>query len=438
MSSLLAATCPACKAEIADDARSCVHCGADVNVANGSGRAVLVLPGSPALSADPHRQTRSLVPIVGAGMLVAFVAAIGLWSMSTATAESIVPATAPANPAPSMAIATSPPAQPSDVPTIAAPTIAAPTIAAPTIDALTTPRTVDRTDSRVPAALKNASRGSTLQVAPLVSNSVRMGERVRLRWSLRPPLDGRTQQRVEFTSADATIASVDTRTGIITARAPGRARIIVDAGAAGMKVVTLQVRLPAAFPLVTIPPLIGIDAASAAAITPRVSTRLQWVASSEPALAPESRSTRPGVLRRDSASARAATGVAVPSAAATRSAAPGVSSATDAPRGALPTFTDVRTAAEQLAGTMQRGGVRNADVMQFLDDGAEHRVTLVSTPVITSFSAYGVRVSFDLRLTKYAGGGRSVTRIVPVAMDVDKGDRFLKSSAIVIGAMRRP
>ena len=290
----------------------------------------------------------------------------------------------------------------------------------------------------MPAALKNASRGSTLQVAPLVSNSVRMGERVRLRWSLRPPLDGRTQQRVEFTSADATIASVDTRTGIITARAPGRARIIVDAGAAGMKVVTLQVRLPAAFPLVTIPPLIGIDAASAAAITPRVSTRLQWVASSEPALAPESRSTRPGVLRRDSASARAATGVAVPSAAASRSAAPGVSSATDAPRGALPTFSDVRTAAEQLAGTMQRGGVRNADVMQFLDDGAEHRVTLVSTPVITSFSAYGVRVSFDLRLTKYAGGGRSVTRIVPVAMDVDKGDRLLKSSAIVIGAMRRP
>ena len=438
MSSLLAATCPACKAEIADDARSCVHCGADVSVANGSGRAVLVLPGSPALSADPHRQTRSMLPIVGAGVLVAFVAAIGLWSMSTATAESIVPATAPANPAPSMAIATSPPAQPSDVPTIAAPTIAAPTIAAPTIAALTTPRTVDRTDSRVPAALKNASRGSTLQVAPLVSNSVRMGERVRLRWSLRPPPDGRTQQRVEFTSADATIASVDTRTGIITARAPGRARIIVDAGAAGMKVVTLQVRLPAAFPLVTIPPLIGIDAASAAAITPRVSTRLQWVASSEPALAPESRSTRPGVLRRDSASARAATGVAVPSAAATRSAAPGVSSATDAPRGALPTFTDVRTAAEQLAGTMQRGGVRNADVMQFLDDGAEHRVTLVSTPVITSFSAYGVRVSFDLRLTKYAGGGRPVTRIVPVAMDVDKGDRLLKSSAIVIGAMRRP
>ena len=438
MSSLLAATCPACKAEIADDARSCVHCGADVSVANGSGRAVLVLPGSPALSADPHRQTRSMLPIVGAGVLVAFVAAIGLWSMSTATAESIVPATAPANPAPSMAIATSPPAQPSDVPTIAAPTIAAPTIAAPTIAALTTPRTVDRTDSRVPAALKNASRGSTLQVAPLVSNSVRMGERVRLRWSLRPPPDGRTQQRVEFTSADATIASVDTRTGIITARAPGRARIIVDAGAAGMKVVTLQVRLPAAFPLVTIPPLIGIDAASAAAITPRVSTRLQWVASSEPALAPESRSTRPGVLRRDSASARAATGVAVPSAAATRSAAPGVSSATDAPRGALPTFTDVRTAAEQLAGTMQRGGVRNADVMQFLDDGAEHRVTLVSTPVITSFSAYGVRVSFDLRLTKYAGGGRPVTRIVPVAMDVDKRDRTVKTSAVVIGSMRRP
>ena len=302
----------------------------------------------------------------------------------------------------------------------------------------TTPRTFDRADLRVRAALASASRGSALQVAPLVSHSLRMGERLRLRWSLRPPSGRRTPQRVAFTSADATIASVDSRTGIVTARAPGRARIIVDAGAAGMKVVTLEVRLPAAFPLVTIPPLVGIDAASATAIMPRVSTRLQWATSSDLAQAAESQSARLGVLRRDSASARAATGVAVPSAAASRSAAPGVSSATDAPRGALPTFTDVRTAAEQLAGTMQRGGMRNAEVMQFLDDGAEHRVTLVSTPVITSFSAYGVRVSFDLRLTKYVGGGRSVTRIVPVAMDVDKRDSALKTSAVVIGAVRRP
>ncbi|MBC7564000.1 MAG: Ig-like domain-containing protein [Gemmatimonadaceae bacterium] len=323
-------------------------------------------------------------------------------------------------------------------PTIAAPTIAAPTIAAPTIAAPTTPRTVDRTDVRVRAALASASRGSALQIAPLVSHSLRMGERVRLRWSLRPPSGRRAPQRVDFTSADATIASVDSRTGLVTARAPGRARIIVDAGAAGMKVVTLEVRLPAAFPLVTIPPLVGIDAASATAIMSRVSTRLQWEASPELAQAPESRSARSGVLRRDSASARAATGVAVPSAAALRSAAPGASSAADAPRGTLPNSTDMRTAAVQLAGIMQIGGVRNADVLQFLDDGAEHRVTLASTPVITSFSAYSVRISFDLRLTKYVSSGRSVTRLIPVTMDVDKRDRVLKSSAVVIGAMRRP
>ena len=322
-------------------------------------------------------------------------------------------------------------------PMITAPMITAPMITAPTIAAPSTARNADRADVRVRAALASASRGSALQVAPLVSNSLRMGERVRLRWSLRLPSGRRTPQRVEFTSADATIASVDTRTGIVTARAPGRARIIVDAGAAGRKVVTLEVRLPAAFPLVTIPPLLGIDAASATAITSRVSTRLQWATSSELAQESESRSTRPAVLRRDSAPAQVATGVAVPSAPASRSVAPGVNSAADAPRGALPTSTDVRIAAEQLANTMQRGGVRNANVLQFLDDGAEHRVMLASTPVITSFSAYSVRVSFDLRLTKYAGGG-PVTRIVPVAMDVDKRDRTVKTSAVVIGSMRRP
>ena len=454
----LAATCPACSAEIAVDARTCVSCGAEVNVENGSGRAALILPGSPALSADLHRRTRSLVPIVGAGVLAMFIAAIGLWILPDSSEKSVAPVPASVSPAPSARIAVSPSAQSAAIPTIAAPTIAAstiavptiaastiaaptiavPTIAVPTIAVPTTPRTADRTDLRVRPALVSASRGSALQVAPLVSNSLRLGERVRLRWSLRAPPGRRAPQRVEFTSADATIASVDTRTGIVTARAPGRARIIVDAGAAGMKVVTLEVRLPAAFPLVTIPPLVGIDAASAIAITSRVPTRLPWVASSEPAQARESRSTRPEVLGRDSASARAATALAVSSAAASRSAASGVSTAADAPRGALPTSADVRIAAEQFAGSIRGGGVRNADVMQFLDDGTDHRVSLASTPVITSFSAYSVRVSFDLRLTKYAGAGRSVTRIVPVAMDVDKRDRLLKSSGVVIGAMRRP
>ena len=443
MPSPLAATCPACSAEIAVDARTCVSCGAEVNVENGSGRAALILPGSPALSADLHRRTRSLVPIVGAGVLAMFIAAIGLWILPDSSEKSVAPVPASVSPAPSARIAVSPSAQSAAIPTIAAPTIAAPTIAAPTIAVPTiavptTPRTADRTDLRVRPALASASRGSALQVAPLVSNSLRLGERVRLRWSLRAPPGRRAPQRVEFTSADATIASVDTRTGIVTARAPGRARIIVDAGAAGMKVVTLEVRLPAAFPLVTIPPLVGIDAASAIAIASRVPTRLPWAASSEPAQARESRSTRPEVLGRDSASARAATALAVSSAAASRSAASGVSTAADAPRGALPTSADVRIAAEQFAGSIRGGGVRNADVMQFLDDGTDHRVSLASTPVITSFSAYSVRVSFDHRLTKYAGAGRSVTRIVPVAMDVDKRDRLLKSSGVVIGAMRRP
>ena len=453
MPSPLAATCPACSAEIAVDARTCVSCGAEVNVENGSGRAALILPGSPALSADLHRRTRSLVPIVGAGVLAMFIAAIGLWILPDSSEKSVAPVPASVSPAPSARIAVSPSAQSAAIPTIAAPTIAAPTIAAstiavptiaattiaaPTIAVPTTPRTADRTDLRVRPALASASRGSALQVAPLVSNSLRLGERVRLRWSLRAPPGRRAPQRVEFTSADATIASVDTRTGIVTARAPGRARIIVDAGAAGMKVVTLEVRLPAAFPLVTIPPLVGIDAASAIAITSRVPTRLPWVASSEPAQARESRATRPEVLGRDSASARAAMALAVSSAAASRSAASGVSTAADAPRGALPTSADVRIAAEQFAGSIRGGGVRNADVTQFLDDGTDHRVSLASTPVITSFSAYSVRVSFDLRLTKYAGAGRSVTRIVPVAMDVDKRDRLLKSSGVVIGAMRRP
>jgi len=489
MPSLLAATCAHCTAEIADDALSCASCGAAAVVTTLSEQVPLILPGSPALSADLHRKKRSLIPAAGAGILAFVVAGIAIWKMPEAGEDVLPRISAASGPrtaetnssvrdadaaviardaereyalADSLAaasraeltnsnsssatrsdsLATAPAGAPPEIArsrasASALPVSPPPGLPAPTVASRPAPPSADRTGAMANAESGDRMRSPSLQVAPLVANSIRMGERVRLRWSIRTAPGSRTPQRAEFTSADATIASVDPRSGVITARAPGRTWIIVDAGAAGRKVVTLDVRGPAASPVVTIPSTARVVAGRAVLVTPR-SIAAQQVASSSAVQTTAPRPVAPATLRRDSAAARVASAVPAPSAVASAPAPTPAVPETEAALIDLPTATEVRGVAERFVASVRGGGVRNFDVVEFLENGADHRVTLASTPLTTSATAFSVRVTFAMRLTKYDGGGRPVTRIAPVTMDVDKRERVLRASAVTIGAMRRP
>ena len=104
----------------------------------------------------------------------------------------------------------------------------------------------------------------------------------------------------------------------------------------------------------------------------------------------------------------------------------------------MPDADDVRTMVDRFIRDVRRDAVRNAELTQFMADGADHRVTLVSGPTIISTTTLGVRVTFDMRFTKFDSGGRPVTRVSSIAMDVDKRNGQPTSSAVAIGSPRRP
>jgi hypothetical protein len=241
-----------------------------------------------------------------------------------------------------------------------------------------------------------------LTLTPLVSSVLRPGERLQLRWTVtdrrsRRPVSG---TRVEFTSADASVANVNPVTGLVIARAPGRARIIIDGGMAGERSIELTVRAPVAIP----------------------------VASSAP-------STEGEVARTATTVPPTPTPMAAPVTTPSPTAAPVVR---DAPRADVPTSAEVRTVVDRFVGEVRRDAVRNVDITQFLADGADHRVAVISGPTVVSTSGASVRVSFTMRFTKFDGGGRPMSRVSPVTMDVEKRDGRPTSSAVVIGALRRP
>ncbi len=209
---------------------------------------------------------------------------------------------------------------------------------------------------------------------------------------------------MEFTSTDASVASVDRRTGMVSARRPGRVRIIVDAGSGRDTTVSLIVRPPATVAVVL----------PASTETPQ--------ARSEAARSTSVIATPPAPV------------VAAPPAAPSP---PTPTTARDARRDEMPNDADIRIAVDRVVNDVRRSGGRNAQIMEFFADGDGHRVAVIGTPASSNAGNNTVRVSFDLRLTKFDGGGRPVARVAPVSLTVDKRESAVTSSAITIGALRR-
>jgi hypothetical protein len=429
MSTFVALRCPDCKAEISADLRSCIQCGADVGLWPESQRTPLILPGNPALSADVVRKRVSVPKLaVGTVAVAALVGAV-LYYMPERDVESLPPLAATAEAAaPDVAsrdLAAPPVVEvplPLPVPadSLGSDAVRADSLAAFSSGDTTLSRSIPRVETAVrppaptpaptPAPRPTPAPATTtavttpvtvarpaitpiLTLAPLVSSTLRPGERLQLRWTVtdrrtRRPVEG---TRVEFTSANEAVANVNPVTGLVLARALGTARIIIDAGTAGVRSVELTVRAPAV---------------AAAVVTP----------------APPA---------PDATTAPAPTAAAAPTTAA-------ASVVRDTPRPDLPDAGDVRSVVDRFLRDVPSNAVRNVDVAQFLSDGADHRVTLVNGPTVVSTTGASVRVAFTMRFTKFDGGGRPMSRVAPVTMDVDKRDGQPSSSAVVIGSLRRP
>lgn len=467
----LSAICPTCNTSIRDEDRACGRCGADVTVWPGVGRTPLILPGNPALSADEVRKRISPARILGGtaagvaglffalyltsasepaeppllfsrgttGAAVADPPPVALEAMrppEPATMQATPAAAAPANVAPDRptlkplpasiaqgeAEAVVVPARPTGVPGAGAET-APPRTSTPR----TAPPRAALADAPAPRAIVASARNAVLptnaapalRLSPLVSDSLRPGELLQLRWTVQDLATGRAVQAdMEFTSSDASVATVDRRTGTVTARKPGRVRIIADAGLAGVSSLALVVRTPPTVVVALASPAETVQSRTEAA-------RSASVLAAAPALP---RTPQPSPLPTPPP-----VSVVAPPAAATLAPTP----TPDSRRDQLPNDGEVRTAVGRIVNDV-RGGARNAQVMEFLADGDGHRVALIGTPSTSSSGNNSVRVSFELRLNKFDGGGRPVARIVPVSLTIDKRDTVVTSSAVTIGALRKP
>jgi len=104
----------------------------------------------------------------------------------------------------------------------------------------------------------------------------------------------------------------------------------------------------------------------------------------------------------------------------------------------LPGAADAVAAAATLADAIRRGAVNDPALRVFVADGATHRATVVAEPVIIAQSASGVTIAFDVRMTKFDGGGRPVTRLASITMKLSRENGAVHASAPRVGDVRKP
>ena len=502
---VLTSTCPECQATVSDDDLECAACGTAFRSALAPENTPLILPGSPAFSADTVRGRGSPGRLIGAVLVgVTSIAGVTLlmltrepppregqpepeimaYSTYYTVAESAAAhsrgarardaseraerervtslangddaampvAVAPltdAGVAPLTAVVTPPPSVPAatldrrtsiavapSAPSIAPASIAPRSIAPPSVPSTVTPsRTpapapvstpvvaaptrsrVASTPTRVPPPARPSAPAAPVPVLRLVglpSETLVPGGMMSLRWTIRDQRTGRAMSvPIAFTSTDARIATVNSRTGTVTARAPGRVRIIADGGVAGEASVALTIRapeLPTAI-LNTVPTERLIARTPPAITSPTPTGAGSAAAMTRPATSANApASPAPSPVRNERVERNE------------RSVGSG----------------DIRAAVERYVSLVRSGNVRDFQLTQFLADGEDHRVTLSGSPNTLSSSGAAVRVAFDIRLSKYDAAGRPVTRVAPIAMDVEQTASGVSASAIAVGTLRRP
>ena len=469
------ATCPACNQIVGDDDEVCAYCGVPMPVFRIASRTPLILPGNPALSDDDTSTGTPAVRTVGAAVIgLAFIGAIALVMTqepaprevaASSTVDAAATGSDTAAPATDVASAGLINAMSARTTSAPAPAVAMPRTtsvpAATPQQGATIPIAVTGSREERAVAPSAASAAATsaaapsepprpaapipvLHLVPLVSHSLRTGEIVRIRGLIQDLTSGNAlPTEIRYTSADPRIARVDARTGEVTGVSAGRVRIVADGGNAGKQSIDLFVQ---ASPKPVAPTVAPTVVAAARVPSPQPIVALPTSAqrtAAKPTAAQIASATTP--LRADSAAARSA---AAARAVATRPVTPS-SIAPVANTGAAispqllrdvvrPDAGDTRDAASRIAGELLSGSHRTTELTQFFTDGASHRVAIIGAPANVGETPTGVRVTFELRLTKYDAGGRPITRIVPVQMDVAKREGNISTSGVALGALRRP
>jgi hypothetical protein len=442
----LIATCPACTARLEEGRSACSNCGAPIGLWDGVERTPLILPGNPALSIDVARHQLPRLPrraVIGAGVAAAIVGALYFWRDGESGAAPAPQTVASAQLDSSQHYASG-----------TGTAIPAPRLIAPPESLRASTQNVPTPEPPAAAPLPSAP---VLEMSEIDTDSLRPGSVVTLRGDVVDQNTGRTLSTpIEYTTTDSRIASVGLKSGIVVLRQQGRARIIASAAGAASKAVELTVR--AATRDVTPPPTVSAASrepsrpvATAKTTTPRP-TPPAVTARPRVVVAAPARTTTPTATVAQSAVVRRTAPPPSPSptvtqqsvtpspisVATTRAAAAPPVVETAAARNATPGADDIRGAAERIVRDMRGGAAKNAEVAAFLADGAEHRVALAGQPAVVSTVGDAQRVVFAIRLTKFDGGGRPVTRIATVSMEVAKRDAAVQTSAVSVGELRRP
>lgn len=99
---------------------------------------------------------------------------------------------------------------------------------------------------------------------------------------------------------------------------------------------------------------------------------------------------------------------------------------------------DLRNQAELFLGRLRAGAERNAELAAFFGDGADQKVVVVGAPAVVSETGGRTEAQFEIRLTKYDGGGRRMTRLATVTLDVVKRDGTVSTSSTSVSSLRSP
>ena len=199
---------------------------------------------------------------------------------------------------------------------------------------------------------------------------------------------------------------------------------------------------PADVPAAT-PPQLGERRDTLPKGTPPASTppaSKPTAASKLPALPPTS--ARPNDSRADARAATrgATTAASVPSTPTTTSSSPAYQAPAatppaapinDAPPASPPasaasateaaSAAELRTIADRVAADVRSGKLRPSDdLKQFFADGAEHKVSVSSSPAVASLAQGQMRTQFDLSLSRFNSGGALERRSVVVRIEVTK------------------
>lgn len=291
-----------------------------------------------------------------------------------------------------------------------------PPVSGPVIDDGTNvgvgPAAVEVTSSDPEPLDKPSASGAVIRLSPPPPRVMRPGETFRLRAVVRDDAtDSLLPGVITFTTSARRVARVGETSGEITALSPGRATIEIRGPSGAKSSMALVVReRGAAEP----PQAVEAGAEPVLSLEPRKPAATSTEAGSKPIVSVGAVPANTGLVK------------------------PSVDTS---PRRTVSELTsdDIARSVDRFVAQIRGEASRSPDLASFFADGADHRAIRSGGVTSTSDeSSGGMRVRFDVRLTKFNAGGSKIMRDATVTMDLVKNGSAARVEAVSIGALRRP